>query len=54
VPELAKRLGIPRSSLYNKIRQYRIDNDAKTELADGESGQPADAETPESFADKRS
>jgi DNA-binding NtrC family response regulator len=42
VPEVAKRLGIPRSSLYNKIRQYRIDHDARTELADGESGQPAD------------
>ena len=29
VPEAAKRLGIPRSSLYNKIKQYRIDTGAK-------------------------
>ena len=29
VPEAAKRLGIPRSSLYNKIRQYRINTGAK-------------------------
>jgi DNA-binding NtrC family response regulator len=54
VPEVAKRLGIPRSSLYNKIRQYRIDQDAKAELADGESGQPLNAEIPEPFADKSS
>jgi DNA-binding NtrC family response regulator len=54
VPEVAKRLGIPRSSLYNKIRQYRIEHNAKTERADGESGQPADAETPGRFADKSS
>jgi DNA-binding NtrC family response regulator len=53
VPEVAKRLGIPRSSLYNKIRQYRIDHDAKTELADGESGQPVDIEIP-AVADKSS
>jgi DNA-binding NtrC family response regulator len=52
VPEVAKRLGIPRSSLYNKIRQYRIDHDTKTELADGESGQRADDEIPEPFAGK--
>jgi len=52
VPAVAKRLGIPRSSLYNKIRQYRIDLDAKAELADGESGQGTDAEIPEPFADK--
>jgi DNA-binding NtrC family response regulator len=54
VPEVAKRLGIPRSSLYNKIRRYRIDHDAKTELADGDSGQGADAEIPQPFADKSS
>jgi DNA-binding NtrC family response regulator len=46
VPEVAKRLGIPRSSLYNKIKQYRIDHDAKAEL-DGESSQAADDEIPE-------
>jgi DNA-binding NtrC family response regulator len=31
VPEAAKRLGIPRSSLYNKIRQYRINPGAKAD-----------------------
>jgi len=53
VPEVAKRLGIPRSSLYNKIRQYRIDHDAKTELG-GESGPRADDELPKPFAGKSS
>jgi len=54
VPEVAKKLGIPRSSLYNKIRQYRIDQDAKTELEDGESSQRADDEISEPFAEKSS
>jgi DNA-binding NtrC family response regulator len=54
VPEVAKRLGIPRSSLYNKIKQYRIDHDSKTELPPAESGEPGDAGMPEPFADKRS
>jgi DNA-binding NtrC family response regulator len=31
VPEAAKRLGIPRSSLYNKIRNYRINLGTKRE-----------------------
>jgi DNA-binding NtrC family response regulator len=30
VPEAARRLGIPRSSLYNKIKQYRIEHGSKT------------------------
>jgi transcriptional regulator with PAS, ATPase and Fis domain len=54
VPEVAKRLGIPRSSLYNKIRQYRIDHDAKTEIADGGFVQPADAEILVPITDKSS
>jgi DNA-binding NtrC family response regulator len=54
VPEVAKRLGIPRSSLYNKIRQYRIDHDAKAEPANDDSGQKADEEIPEPFAGKSS
>jgi DNA-binding NtrC family response regulator len=37
VPEAAKRLGIPRSSLYNKIKQYRIVHDLKTVSSAGES-----------------
>jgi DNA-binding NtrC family response regulator len=32
VPEAAKVLGIPRSSLYNKIKQYGIGHEPKTEL----------------------
>jgi len=54
VPEAAKRLGIPRSSLYNKIRQYRIDHDPKAELPAAASDAGVDAEMPERFADKRS
>jgi DNA-binding NtrC family response regulator len=54
VPEVAKRLGIPRSSLYNKIRQYRIDHDTKTELLAAASSERGDAEMPEQIVDKRS
>jgi transcriptional regulator with PAS, ATPase and Fis domain len=54
VPEVAKRLGIPRSSLYNKIRQYRIDHDTKTELLAAASSERGDAEMPEPIVDKRS
>ncbi len=52
VPEAAKMLGIPRSSLYNKIKQYRIGHDLKTELPAAESGERVDAEMQEPFADK--
>jgi DNA-binding NtrC family response regulator len=34
VPEAAKRLGIPRSSLYSKIKQYRIDHGSKAPHSD--------------------
>jgi len=54
VPEAAKRLGIPRSSLYNKIKQYRIGHDAKTTPSGAESDTQVDTETPERFADKSS
>jgi DNA-binding NtrC family response regulator len=54
VPEAAKRLGIPRSSLYNKIKQYRIVHDLKTPSSAAESDTRVDAETPERFADKNS
>jgi DNA-binding NtrC family response regulator len=54
VPEAAKRLGIPRSSLYNKIKQYRIVHDLKTTPLAAESDTRVDAETPERFADKSS
>jgi DNA-binding NtrC family response regulator len=54
VPEAAKRLGIPRSSLYNKIKQYRIGHDAKTTSSAAESDTRVDAEVPERFADKSS
>jgi DNA-binding NtrC family response regulator len=54
VPEAAKRLGIPRSSLYNKIKQYRIVHDLKTTPSAAESDTRVDAETPEHFADKSS
>jgi DNA-binding NtrC family response regulator len=54
VPEAAKKLGIPRSSLYNKIKQYRIGQDPKPVLPAAASGSRADAETPERFADKSS
>jgi DNA-binding NtrC family response regulator len=54
VPEAAKRLGIPRSSLYNKIKQHRIGHDTKPELPVSASGARADAEMPERFADKSS
>jgi DNA-binding NtrC family response regulator len=54
VPEVAKKLGIPRSSLYNKIRQYRIDHDSKTELPPAESGERGDAAMAEPFAGKGS
>jgi DNA-binding NtrC family response regulator len=54
VPEVAKKLGIPRSSLYNKIKQYRIGHDPKTRLPAAVSGERVDAETPEPFADKSS
>jgi DNA-binding NtrC family response regulator len=54
VPEAAKRLGIPRSSLYNKIKQHRIGQDTKPELPVAASGARADAEMPERFADKSS
>jgi len=54
VPEAAKRLGIPRSSLYNKIKQYRIVHDLKTASSAAESDTRVDTETPERFADKSS
>jgi DNA-binding NtrC family response regulator len=54
VPEVAKRLGIPRSSLYNKIRQHRIDHETKTELSAAASSERGDAEMPEPLVDKRS
>jgi DNA-binding NtrC family response regulator len=54
VPEAAKRLGIPRSSLYNKIKQYRIVHDLKTASSAAESDTRVDVETPERFADKSS
>jgi DNA-binding NtrC family response regulator len=54
VPEAAKRLGIPRSSLYNKIKQYRIIHDLKTASSAAESDTRVDAEGPERFADKSS
>src|ERR1700691_274852 len=54
VPEAAKRLGVPRSSLYNKIKQYRIGHDAKTTSSAAESDTRVDAEVPERFADKSS
>jgi DNA-binding NtrC family response regulator len=54
VPETAKRLGIPRSSLYNKIKQYRMGHDAKTASSAAKSDTQVDAEIPERFADKTS
>jgi DNA-binding NtrC family response regulator len=54
VAEVAKRLGIPRSSLYNKIRKYRITHDRKSELANGESDERGDVDLPEPFADNNS
>jgi DNA-binding NtrC family response regulator len=54
VPEAAKRLGIPRSSLYNKIKQYRISHDPKAESSAAPSDKGVDAEMPERFADKTS
>jgi DNA-binding NtrC family response regulator len=40
VPEVAQKLGIPRSSLYNKIKQYRI------ALAGKDDSRTAEAEVP--------
>jgi two-component system response regulator AtoC len=39
VIEVAKKLGVPRSSLYNKIKRYRIAMDGKNDsvIADGEA-----------------
>src|ERR1022692_410970 len=54
VPEAAKALGIPRSSLYNKIKQYRIGHDGKIELPAAASDARVEAETPVGFADKSS
>jgi transcriptional regulator with PAS, ATPase and Fis domain len=54
VPEAAKRLGIPRSSLYNKIKQHRIGHDPKTKLPPAASDAGADAEMPEWFANQSS
>ena len=54
VPEAAKALGIPRSSLYNKIKQYRIGHDPKIELPAAASDARVEAETPVGFADKSS
>jgi|HubBroStandDraft_2_1064218.scaffolds.fasta_scaffold14486_3 DNA-binding NtrC family response regulator len=54
VPEAAKKLGIPRSSLYNKIKQYRIGHDPKTDSSAAEPDTQVDAEIPERFANKTS
>jgi DNA-binding NtrC family response regulator len=54
VPEAAKTLGIPRSSLYNKIKQYRIGHDPKTTSSAAESDTRVNAEMPERFAHKSS
>jgi DNA-binding NtrC family response regulator len=54
VPEVAKRLGIPRSSLYNKIKQYRIGHDPKIAQPAAASDMRIDAGMPERFADKSS
>ena len=43
VPEAAKRLGIPRSSLYHKMKQHRIGHDIKAKLPPGASDARVDA-----------
>jgi DNA-binding NtrC family response regulator len=52
VPEAAKRLGIPRSSLYNKIKQYRISVGPKSESMAGYSQVPVSSELQEPAASK--
>jgi DNA-binding NtrC family response regulator len=49
VPEAAKRLGIPRSSLYSKIRQYRINPGTKAEPPTPGSNAPVSAKIAESL-----
>jgi DNA-binding NtrC family response regulator len=51
VPEAAKALGIPRSSLYNKIKQHRLGREPKTELPPAPDAE-ADAEVAAQFTDK--
>src|SRR5579872_1049320 len=47
VPEAAKRLGIPRSSLYGKIKHYRISLDVKREPGITNSEEPRPKEIDE-------
>jgi DNA-binding NtrC family response regulator len=54
VPEAARRLGIPRSSLYNKIKQYRIGQSPKIDSRAAAADSRNDAKEPERLADKSS
>jgi DNA-binding NtrC family response regulator len=54
VPEAAKALGIPRSSLYNKIKQYRIAHEPKPELPPTASDARVESEMPERWPERHS